>query len=173
MTIYISIKITFYFVLVIHLSFRYIKQTKNSKNNKGKEILSWIHVGFYSPKLVVDVVAQRGGRMWRCWNRASNFDFAIAIVAGGWASLVPCLPAIMCDCVMYLVWQHLSLQWLRVCCRSGGRPPESHNTLIQRKTCVLPDAHLRLLHDLALGSYGSALYLSSLLKMRILEVVLQ
>ena len=41
----------------------------------------------------------------------------------------------------------------------------------RKKTCVLPDAHLRLLHDLALGSCGSALYLSLLLKMRILEVV--
>ena len=76
----------------------------------------------------------------------------------------------MCDCITYLVWQHLSLQWLRVYCRSGGRPPESHNTLVQRKTCVLPNAHLRLLHDLAIGSCGSAFYLSLLLKMRILEV---
>ena len=76
----------------------------------------------------------------------------------------------MCDCVTYLVWQHLSLQWLRVCCRSDGWPPESHNTLVQRKTCVLPDSHLRLLHDLALGSCGSALYLSLLLKMKILKV---
>ena len=107
--------------------------------------------------------------MWRCWNRASNFDFVV-VVAGGWPSLVPCLPAIICDCVTYLVWQHLSLQWLRVYCQSGRRPPESHNTLVQKKTCVLPDAHLRLLHDLAFGSYGSALYLSLLLKMRILEV---
>ena len=76
------------------------------------------------------------------------------------------------DCVTYLVWQHLSLQWLRACCQSGGRPPESHNTLDQRKTCVLPDAHLRFLHNLALASCGSSLieYLSSLLKMRILEV---
>ena len=87
-----------------------------------------------------------------------------------WPSRVPCLPAIVHDYVTYLVWQHLSLQWLRVCCQSGGRPPKSHNTLGQRKTCVLPDAHLRLLHDLAFGSYGSALYLSLLLKMRILEV---
>jgi hypothetical protein len=42
------------------------------------------------------------------------------------------------DCVTYLVWQYLSLQWLRAYCRSGGRPPESHDTLGQRKTCVLP-----------------------------------
>ena len=102
-----------------------------------------------------------------------NFDFAIAVVAGGWPSYVPCLPAIMHDYVTYLVWQHLSLQWLRVCCRSGGRPPKSHDTLSQRKTCVLPDAHLRLHHNLAVGSCGSSLieYLGSLLKMRILEVV--
>ena len=76
----------------------------------------------------------------------------------------------MCDCVTYFVWQHLFLQWLWVRCQSCGRPPESHNTLVQRKTCVLPDAHFRLLHDLALGSCGSALYLNLLLKMRILEV---
>ena len=51
-------------------------------------------------------------------------------------------------------------------------PPKSHDTLGQRKTCVLPDAHLRLLHNLALGSCGSSLikYLGSLLKMRILVV---
>ena len=67
--------------------------------------------------------------------------FAIAIVAGGWPSRVPCLPAIVHDYVMYLVWQHLSLQWLRVCCRSGGRPPKSHDTLGHRKICVLPDSH--------------------------------
>ena len=30
----------------------------------------------------------------------SNFDFAIAIVAGSWPSLVPCFPAIVYDCVM-------------------------------------------------------------------------
>ena len=113
----------------MHLFFQYIKRTKNCKNNKGKEILSWIHGGCSFPKLVVDVVAQRGGRMWRCWNRASNFDFAVAVVARGWPSLVPCLPAIMCDCVTYLVWDHLSLQWLRVCCRSGSKPPKSHDTL--------------------------------------------
>ena len=111
--------------------------------------------------------------MWRCWNKASHFDFAIAVVAGGWLSLVPCLPAIVYDCVTYLVCQRLSLQWLRVYCRSGGRPPKSHDTLDQRKTCILPDAHLRLLHNLALGSCGSSLieYLGLLLKMRILEVV--
>ena len=57
------------------------------------------------------------------------------------------------------------------CCQSGGRPPKSHDTLGQRKTYVHPDAHLRLLYNLALDSYGSSLieYLSSLLKMRILE----
>jgi hypothetical protein len=27
---------------------------------------------------------------------------------------------------------------LRVYCQSGGKPPESHDTLGQRKTCVLP-----------------------------------
>ena len=45
-------------------------------------------------------------------------------------------------------------------------------TFGQRKTCVLPDAHLRLLHNLGLDSCGSSLieYLDSLLKMRILEV---
>ena len=97
---------------------------------------------------------------------------AVAVVAGGWPSRVPCLPAIVHDYVTYLVWQPLSLKWLRVYCRSGGRPPGSHNSLSQRKTCVLPDAHLRLLYNLALGSCGSLLieYLSSLLKMRILEV---
>ena len=58
-----------------------------------------------------------------------NFDFAIAVVAGGWPSRVPCLPAIVHDYVTYLVWQHLSLQWLRVYCRIGGRPPKSHDTL--------------------------------------------
>ncbi|XP_066316264.1 uncharacterized protein [Miscanthus floridulus] len=54
----------------------------------------------------------------------------------------------------------------------SGRPLERHDTLSQRKTCVLPDAHLRLLHNLALGSCGSSLieYLGSLLKMRILVV---
>ena len=101
-----------------------------------------------------------------------NFDFVVAVVARVWASHVPCLPAIVHDCVTYLVWQHLSLQLLQVCYRNGGRPPKSHDTLGQRKTCVLPDAHLRLLHNLALGSCGSLLieYLGSLLKMRILEV---
>ena len=135
-----------------------------------KNILIQIHGGFLLPQVGCCRGCSTRRRMWKCWNRASNFDFAIAIVAGGWSSLIPCLPAIMCDCVTYLVWQHLSLQWLRVCCRTSGRPPKSHNTLIQRKTCVLPDAHLRLLHDLALGSYGSALYLNSLLKIRILDV---
>ena len=83
-------------------------------------------------------------------SRVPIFIFAIAV--GGWPSRVPCLPTIVHDYVTYLVWQHLSLQWLRVCCRSSGRPPKSHDTLGQRKTCVLPDAHLRLLHNLALGS---------------------
>ena len=102
-----------------------------------------------------------------------SLPILIFAVAVGWPSRVPCLPAIVYDYVTYLVWQHLSLQWLQVCCRSGGRPPKSHDTLGQRKTCVLPDAHLRLLHNLALGSCGSSLieYLGSLLKMRILEVV--
>ena len=52
----------------------------------------------------------------------SNFDFDVAIVAGSWPSPVPCLPAIVYDCVTYL-------QWLRVYCQSGGRPPKSHDTL--------------------------------------------
>ena len=101
-----------------------------------------------------------------------NFDFAIAVVAGGWPSRVPCLPTIVHDYVTYFVWQHLSLQWLRVYCRSGGRPPKSHDTLDQRKTCVLPDVHLWLLYNLALGSCENSLieYFGSLLKMRILEV---
>jgi len=45
-------------------------------------------------------------------------------------------------------------------------------TFGQRKTCILPDAHLRLLHNLALGSCGSSLieYFDLLLMMRILEV---
>ena len=99
----------------------------------------------------------------------SNFDFVVAVES--WPSPVPCLPAIVYDCVMYLIWQHLSLQWLRVCGRSGDRPPENHDTLGQRKTCILPDAHLRLLHNLA-RSCGSSLieYLGSLLKIRILEM---
>ena len=59
----------------------------------------------------------------------SNFDFVVAVVVGGWPSLVPCLSAIVYDCVMYLIWQHLSLQWLRVYCRGSGRPPKSHDTL--------------------------------------------
>ena len=58
-----------------------------------------------------------------------NFGFAITVVARGLPSLVPCLPVIIHDCVTYFVWQHLSVQWLRVCCQSGGRPPESHDTL--------------------------------------------
>jgi len=97
----------------------------------------------------------------------------VVVVARGYPSCVPCLPTIVYDCVTYLVWQHLCLQWLRVCYRGGGRPPKSHDTLSQRKTCVLPDAHLRLLHNLALDSCGSSLieYFGSLLKMRILEVV--
>jgi len=69
-----------------------------------------------------------------------NFDFVVAVVARGWPSRVPCLSAILHDCIVYLVWQHLSLQWLRVCCRSSGRPPESHDTLGQRKTRILPNA---------------------------------
>ena len=32
----------------------------------------------------------------------SNFDFAVAVVAGSWPSPVPCLPAIVYDCVTYL-----------------------------------------------------------------------
>ena len=49
---------------------------------------------------------------------------------------------------------------------------KSHDTLGQRKTCVLPDAHLRLLHNLVLDSCRSSLieYLGSLLKMMVLEV---
>ena len=41
-----------------------------------------------------------------------NFDFTVAVVAGGWPSRVPCLPAIVHDYVMYLVWQLSSHQWL-------------------------------------------------------------
>ena len=52
--------------------------------------------------------------------------FALVV---GWPSHVPCLPAIVHDYVTYLAWQHLSLQWLGVCCRSDGRPPKSHDTL--------------------------------------------
>ena len=33
-----------------------------------------------------------------------NFDFAIAVVAGGWPSRVPCLSTIVHDYVTYLVW---------------------------------------------------------------------
>ena len=99
-----------------------------------------------------------------------NFDFYCCCCC--WRSRIPCLPAIVHDYITYLVWQHLSLQWLWVYCWSGGRPPKSHDTLGQRKTCVLPDAYLRLLHGLALGSCGRSLieYLSSLLKMKILVV---
>jgi hypothetical protein len=59
----------------------------------------------------------------------ANFNFVVAVVARGWPSRVLCLPAIVYDYVTYLEWQHLSHQWLRVCCRSGGSPPESHDTL--------------------------------------------
>jgi hypothetical protein len=62
----------------------------------------------FSPKLVVVMVAERGGQMWRCWNRASQFWFLlllllleaghlvshVAIVARGWPSRVPCLPSV-------------------------------------------------------------------------------
>jgi hypothetical protein len=75
-----------------------------------------------------------------------NFDFVIAIIAGGWPPLVPCLPAIVYDYVMYLVWQHLFLQWLRVCCRSSTRPLESHDTL----RVMIPSARER--HASSLGS---------------------
>ena len=33
-----------------------------------------------------------------------NFDFVVAVVAGSWLSPVPCLPAIVYDCVTYLRW---------------------------------------------------------------------
>ena len=33
-----------------------------------------------------------------------NFDFVVAVVAGGCPSRVPCLPAIMFDHVTYLGW---------------------------------------------------------------------
>ena len=32
-----------------------------------------------------------------------NFDFVVAVVAGGWPSRVPCLPAIVHNYVTYLV----------------------------------------------------------------------
>ena len=82
-------------------------------------LLSWL----------LNEVAKCGGAR----TEPPNFDFAIAVVAGGWPSHVPCLPAIVHDYVTYLVWQHLSLQWLRVCCQSSGRPPESHNTLVRER----------------------------------------
>ena len=89
-------------------------------------LLSW---------LLNEVAGCRGAR-----TEPSNFDFAVAVVAGGWSSRVPCLPVIVYDYVTYIVWHHLSIQWLRVYCRSGGRPPKSHDTLGQRKTCILPNA---------------------------------
>jgi len=41
-----------------------------------------------------------------------NFDFVVDVVAGGWPPRVPLSPAIVCDQVMYLGWQQLSLQCL-------------------------------------------------------------
>ena len=42
----------------------------------------------------------------------SNFDFAIAVVAGSRPSPIPCLPTNVYDCVTYLGWQVSSHQWL-------------------------------------------------------------
>ena len=78
-------------------------------------LLSWL----------LNEVAECGG----AGTEPLNFDFAIAVVVGGWPSRVPCLPALVHNYVTYLVWQHLSLQWLRVYCQIGGRPPKSHDTL--------------------------------------------
>ena len=61
-------------------------------------LLSWL----------LNEVAECGG----AGIKPPNFDFVVVVVAGGWPSLVPCLPTIVHDCVTYLVWQHLSLQWL-------------------------------------------------------------
>ena len=61
-----------------------------------------------------------------------NFDFAVAVEGG--PSHVLSLPTIAHDYVTYLVWHHLSVQWLGVCCRSGGRPLENHNFFGQSKT---------------------------------------
>ena len=94
--------------------------------------------------LLNEVVGYGGAR-----TEPPNLDFVVAIVAGGWPSLVPCLPTIMYDCVSYLVWQHLSLQWLRVYCRSV-------------------EGLLRVMIPLAKERHASSL--GSLLKMRILEV---
>jgi hypothetical protein len=94
--------------LVIHI---FKKQTKN--NNKRKRntyldtrgmpslpswLLSWL----------LNKVTGCGGAR----TEPPNFDFVVAIVTGGWPSRVTCLPVIVYDFVMYLVWQHLSLQWL-------------------------------------------------------------
>ena len=89
--------------LVIHPFFNiYKKQTKNNKRKRNTYLdtrgmpslpswlLSWL----------LNEVAEYGGAR----TEPPNFDFAVAVVAGGWPSRVPCLPAIVYDCVTYLVW---------------------------------------------------------------------
>ena len=86
-------------------------------------------MGCLSLKLVVVVVLNAMAGCGDAGIEPPSSSCAIAVVAGGWPSRVPCLPAIVHDYVTYLAWQHLSLQWLRVCCRSGSKPPKSHDTL--------------------------------------------
>ena len=51
-------------------------------------LLSWL----------LDEVARCGGAS----TEPSNFDFAAVVVARSWPSPIPCLPAIVYDCVTYL-----------------------------------------------------------------------
>jgi hypothetical protein len=76
-----------------------------------------------------------------------SFNFAITVVAGGYPSRVLCLPAIVYNYITYLVRRYLSFQWLRVYCRSDGRPPKSHDTL----RVMIPSAR---------GKYVSSLMLT-------------
>ena len=88
----------------------YIKKTKNNKRKRNTYLDT--QGMFFFRKLVVVVVLNAVARCGDAGIEPPSCSFAIAVVAGGWPSRVPCLPAIMHDYVMYLVWQHLSLQWL-------------------------------------------------------------
>ena len=61
-------------------------------------LLSWL----------LNEVAKCGG----AGTEPPNFDFVVAIIAGGWPSLVPFLPIIVYDCVTYLGRLVSSHQWL-------------------------------------------------------------
>ena len=119
--------------------------------HKRKKHLSGYMGDALPPSWMLTWSINRTAGCWSTGTECPSFASATANSVGRRRSRSPCLPTIVNVHAMCFVWQCSIPQGSSIYCRSGSGPSIDHDTPTREKIYVLPDGHLRFLHNAAAG----------------------